>query len=48
MSGNYGVVNCVYIAVPQPDMVPNTISPETSGNMEVDDVVMRPVRVSLS
>ncbi|KAH9755107.1 Sucrose nonfermenting 4-like protein [Citrus sinensis] len=43
VSGNYGVVNCVYIAVPQPDMVPNTISPETSGNMEVDDVVMRPV-----
>lgn len=42
VSGNYGVVNCVYIAVPQPDMVPNTISPETSGNMEVDDVVMRP------
>ncbi|KDP23504.1 hypothetical protein JCGZ_23337 [Jatropha curcas] len=42
VSGNYGVVNTVFLPR-EPDMVPSIVNPETSGsNMELDDVFLRP------
>lgn len=47
VNGNSGVVNCVVIDR-EADMLPTSVSPEPSGNMEVDDVLMHPVRVPLT
>ncbi|KAJ0079669.1 hypothetical protein Patl1_22604 [Pistacia atlantica] len=46
VSGTYGVVNTVLVPV-EPNVVVSTASlPEIPGNMEVDDVIMRPEAVT--
>lgn len=46
VSGNYGVVNTVLVPAEPNTMVFTASIPEIPGNMEVDDVILRPVRDS--